>query len=334
MPVWVFCTIVSQTNSQETRGHVDAPSMAIADRPRPRHVSPDTDALFQLPLSEFTAARNTLVSRLKKSGRQDDASRVKALARPPVSAWVANQLYWRHRKAFDRLLSAGDEFRRAQAAQLKGKSVDVRSPLEARRAALAELIGLATDILGSSGHQPTPGLMRRVTTTLEAVSIVNDTADAPRPGRLVEDVDPPGFEALASLVPIAGGGPRVAGKPSVLPFSPKRHGRPAASSSGRGGREEEEDEARRAAAKAALQNAERQLREARAAAERAQAALKKAAAKVKTAEDARADAERRLDRATEELSAAKQAARQVAADAEAAAEAAADAEREVGKLRL
>lgn len=79
----------------------------------------DIDALFQLPVDEFTSARNALANRLKAAGRADAASRVKALPKPPLSAWAVNQLYWRHRTAFDALLAAGDRLRRAQATSLR-----------------------------------------------------------------------------------------------------------------------------------------------------------------------------------------------------------------------
>ena len=52
----------------------------------------EVDALFQLALPEFTAARNALASRLQKAGGKEAAATVKSLAKPPVSAWVVNQL--------------------------------------------------------------------------------------------------------------------------------------------------------------------------------------------------------------------------------------------------
>lgn len=68
----------------------------------------DVDALFRLPLAEFTGARNALAAKLKKSGRGDEAVRVKALAKPSISAWAVNQLYWNHREAFDRLIASAE----------------------------------------------------------------------------------------------------------------------------------------------------------------------------------------------------------------------------------
>jgi hypothetical protein len=90
----------------------------------------DLDALFQLPLDQFTAARNALIARLKKSRRAEDTQRVLRLHRTPIPAWAVNQLSWRHRPAFDRLLAAGERFRQAQAAQLAGKAADLRAPIE------------------------------------------------------------------------------------------------------------------------------------------------------------------------------------------------------------
>jgi len=299
--------------------------------------TPDTDPLFRLPLAEFTSARNALAAQLKKSGKRDEAERVKALAKPSIPAWAVNQLYWRHRKAFDRLMASGEQFRKAQAAQLAGKSADLRRPLESRREALGELSRLAAETLAASDHQPTPDMMRRITTTLEALSTYGDTPNGPTPGRLLDDVEPPGFETLAALVPAIGGGAQLPGnRHAVLPFH-KAQPAKASKPSAKDGRDAEEElKAQRAAAKAAVQSAERQLREVQGAAERAEATLKKSAARVKAAEDLRVEAEQRLEKAAAAVAEAKQAARKVANEAEEAAQAVHDAERalEAAKKRL
>lgn len=293
----------------------------------------EIDALFQLPPGAFTAARNALAARLKKGGRADAAEQVRSLARPSVTAWAVNHLYWRHRAAFARLLEAGEAFRAAQAAQLSGKSTELRAPLEARRAALAGMAKLAAGVLREGGSSATPENMRRITTTLEALSTYGSLPEAPRPGRLQDDVEPPGFETLAALVPRVGGdgGGRSAGPTHILPFQQKQ--RPARRGKGKAS---PEDEARRAeeerrARKAAVQEAERELRDARKAAQQAEERLKKAAARAKEAEQAKADAEQRLEKATADADAARQEARRVAAEAEEAAQALQDAERALEK---
>src|ERR1700752_3431397 len=102
-------------------------------------------------MAEFTAARNGWGGRLKKAGKDQEAERVKTLPKPSLPAWVVNQLYWRHRKAFDRLIDAGDLFRKAQGAQLSGKNADMRGPLDARREALSELTRLTVGVLRPAG---------------------------------------------------------------------------------------------------------------------------------------------------------------------------------------
>lgn len=295
----------------------------------------DIDTLFQLPLGEFTAARNALAASLKKAGRREEAERVKSLAKPSVPAWAVNQLYWRHRKTFDRLMASGADLRRAQASQLAGATAEVRGPLQERREALADLSRLAAAALEEADHQPTHETMRRITTTLEALAAYGGAEGAPSPGRLVSDVDPPGFEAFAALVPRTGAGNRTTGPTTVIPFRKKepKPGAARARTKDSGPEAEKARQAERQAARAAVQAAERALKEARTAAARAEAALKTMAARVKKAEAAKTEAEERLERAAAELSAARQEARRIAAEAEEAAQAVADAERTVERAK-
>jgi hypothetical protein len=168
----------------------------------------DVDALFRLALTEFTGARNALAAKLKKSGRGDEAAAVKALAKPPISAWAVNQLYWNHREEFDQLIASGERFHKAQTSRSAGKVADMREALEARREAITHLSDLATRLLQDAGPNPgqNPSLdtIRRITTTLEAISVYASRSDGPHPegpGRLTHDVDPPGFESFGSFVP-------------------------------------------------------------------------------------------------------------------------------------
>src|SRR5688572_20286859 len=112
-----------------------------------RGTDADIDALFVLPLEQFTAARNGLATRLKKAGRSNEAETVKALAKPPISAWAVNQLYFRHRPAFEKLMAAGKQLLEAQTAKLAGRQNDLRGLLDARRLALSELSQLAGALL-------------------------------------------------------------------------------------------------------------------------------------------------------------------------------------------
>src|SRR5215813_1186331 len=158
------------------------------------------DALFRLPLAEFIGARKDLAARLKKTGYTDEAEQVKVLAKPSISAWTVNQLYWIHRDEFDELISTGQRFRKAQAS---GKMVNMREALDARREALAQLSDLATEILTDAGHNPSLDVLRRITTTLEALSSLTSFSDETAPGRLTQDIDPPGFDSFGAFTPSA-----------------------------------------------------------------------------------------------------------------------------------
>jgi hypothetical protein len=294
----------------------------------------DVDALFQLPLTEFTAARNALAGRLKKAGDAAEADRIKAIGKPSVPAWAVNQLFWKHRIAFDRLLDAGERFRKAQTAQLAGKSTDLRAPLEERRTALSELSAHAARLLAEAGNTGAPDTMRRITTTLEALSTYAGIPDTPQPGRLVDDVQPPGFEALAALVPQTGKSERGAGPTRIIPFESKQ---PARKHPGKNGGDEKARAAERkaeiAAAREIVQNAEGTLRDARKTAQRAEEELKKAAALAKEADAEKQKAEQQLEQAAARADDARKKARTVAASAEAAAQEVEDAERALEKAR-
>src|SRR5216684_7442191 len=177
-------------------------------------VDDDIDALFKLPLTEFIDARKALATRLKKGGLGSEAEGVKALAKPSISAWTVNQLYWRHNEAFDELIATSQRFRKAQVTE---KMVNMREALDARREALSHLSDLATEALRDAAHNPSLDTLRRIATTLEALSAYTSLSDGPSLGRLTEDIDPPGFDSLGSFTPSAGVTKRAAEPLHVSP---------------------------------------------------------------------------------------------------------------------
>ena len=254
------------------------------------------DALFRLPLTEFIGARKELAARLKKNGETDEAERVKALAKPPVSAWAVNQLYWNHREAFDELIATGQRFRKAQTS---GKVVNMREALEARREALSQLSDLAAEVLTEAGHNPSLDTLRRITSTLEALS-ASTSSDGPMPGRLTQDVDPPGFDSFGSFTPVAATPKRAEprkvspAKKSVVVSAKAQPKITAAAEAAR----RQERQTRISAAKASLQNAKKALTTAQAQAKSLEAAQKRAEAATKEAEKQKSQAEERLKKAT------------------------------------
>jgi hypothetical protein len=274
------------------------------------------DALFKLPLGEFTAARNALVSRLKKAGQQTEAAEAKALPKPSVSAWVVNQLYWRHGYLFGRLFDAGERLRHAQTTR---QTSNLNELVNARREVMAALATNAADILREGGYSDTRDVMRRVASTLEALSAYGSLPDAPSAGRLTVDLEPPGFETLAGLVPPQNAVKLAASK------SPSSARQPGAKDSTHA-----RDQQRLvAAAKSAVRKAERELSVARQQAERAEARLKTAAADAKRSEAQRARLERQAAEAAREAGAARENVRAAETEAREATLAAESAEREL-----
>jgi hypothetical protein len=254
----------------------------------------EVDALYKLPLAEFTGARNALAARLKQGGRANDANLVKALTKPPVSAWAVNQLYRDHREDFDTLLAAGKRFHKASLA---GKTADLRGSLDARREALSHLADLASTLLADAGHNPSLDTIRRITTTLEAISARAPGADdGPTLGRLSQDVDPPGFELLASFMPGADR-VKIAAAPAKVSASPKSSATGAEQKAAAVREARRLDEMRRASiagAKLTLQTAKKSLADARATAQSLEGAHKKVHAEAKEAEKRKREAEGRF----------------------------------------
>jgi hypothetical protein len=254
-------------------------------------------------------------------GRTEEANAVKALAKPSASAWVVNQLYWRHRESFNRLLATGERLRRAHAGQLTGDAA--RDPVNARREAMTELARLAELILLRDGnHSATRDLMRRVMSTLEALSSYASSPAAPIAGRLTDDLQPPGFEAVAGLLP--GTGKARGQLQMALPHAEPARKQPSGAAAAR--RDEQDRKKSVAAAKAAVREAERALSAARKQAERAAAKAETAAKRAKQIEAQRAQIEKQLARVSDDAKAAQAHASEAATNANTATKEAGRAE--------
>ena len=151
------------------------------------------DELYQLPLDEFTAARNDLA---KSTG---DAS-IKKLEKPNLAAWAVNQLYWQKRKLYDEVIKTSGQVRTAYKQMLAGKSADVRAAEVFHSEAMRKAKDAIRAILESAGNSAADAVMTPVTETLDALP----TTDPP--GRLTKPLRRTGFEALQGVT--------IAAKPS------------------------------------------------------------------------------------------------------------------------
>ncbi|HEY6806785.1 MAG TPA: hypothetical protein VI306_24620 [Pyrinomonadaceae bacterium] len=294
----------------------------------------DLDELFKLTLAEFTPARNDLAAQLKKSGRASEATVVKTLAKPSVSAWAVNQLYWHQRDDFDELIAAGQRVRKFQTTGFAGKVAEMRAAVDERTKALTHLSDLASALLSDAGHSPTQDTLRRVSTTLEALSSYASLEDGPTPGRLTQDVDPPGFESLTAFS--FGGAAAVRSSEPARPVPAKKsmvQKTSAASADEEKLRKlEETRQALMAAAKVSLQSAKKLLTDVQAKAKTLEAAEKKAYAEAKEAEKLRREAEKQFNKANAAAEDAAERAQAIADEAEETAKEVEEARRNVQKI--
>lgn len=247
------------------------------------------DALYQAPLDEFIAERKKLAAELDKS----EAKQLLARRRPPISAWVVNQLWWHARDAFDALMGSAEKLRKG----------DMKASA-AHRDAIAKLRARASAILKDAGHAPTEGTLRRVTTTLSALAVSGWEPD--EPGTLSEDRDPPGFAAF-------GVGPDTDETPvkhvAKLPHKahPKKHdGHDELEQQRAAKRAAEQEEKRRAEAERKRIAAERHrveaaLRTAKAELRDREHTVKQQEKQLEAARDAVDDAQKIVDGLTEKL---------------------------------
>ena len=239
------------------------------------------DDLYQQPLNEFTQARNTLAKSLTGA----DAKRVRALAKPTLVPWAVNQVYWRARGAYDRLMKSGERLRTAQIAALEGRDADVRAATETHRHAIADAVREAERLAATAGSKPSPDALAR---SFEALSLATGSPEPP--GRLTQALQPAGFEALAGVKPQPG---------ALRAFQPRREEpAPKASPLKRAGKTGHEESRQQ---RAAEQRAEREREQAAAAAREHQAAVKKAEATLARAEAAEQQARATWDRAHDAL---------------------------------
>jgi len=165
----------------------------------PLDVDAELDRLYGLPPDEFTAARNELVSTLRKEGRRDEAEEVKGLAKPTLAAWVVNQLARREAEGVRGLVELADRQREAVAG---GDTAAMRAAAEEERRAVRELVGAARRLLREHGRG-SDAVVEKVATTLRATAGDPDARGLLERGRLAREVEASGFGALAGMQPRA-----------------------------------------------------------------------------------------------------------------------------------
>ena len=229
----------------------------------------ELDRLFGLPLSEFTSARNELAKELRDAGSREEAEQVKALRKPSVAAWLVNRVSRERELDVQRLLNAGETLRKAHADAASGQGEAFAEARRDEQRALERLAEAAREIAVREGSGQ--AAVAQATQTLRAASLTDEGRELLKRGRLTEELEPPGFEALTGLVPTQ---------------APKRRAKPRQPSKKAREKVEKLRQAEKEAA-AAARSAERE-------AERAEQEASKLRARADAAAAKRAAAEREL----------------------------------------
>jgi hypothetical protein len=208
---------------------------------------------------------------------------VKKLAKPSIPVWTANQLARREPGELRALLRSAEELRKAQERALAGKgAADFQKRLDEQRRAVRALAKLGRDILADEGRSVSDSIVERIGKTLDAAALDEGSRFLLRAGRLTDEVEPLGFEALAgmSAAPAKSRGTGTAAKP-------KRSGGAVAEARRR------VQEAQRAARELAREatRAERDADRAEGAATKARGAAREARERADAAEGALAEAQ-------------------------------------------
>ena len=254
------------------------------------------DQLYQLPLDEFTTARNALA---KDAG--DRAGEVKKLEKPNLAAWTVNQLYWRERDAYEAVIKAAEKMRGAYKQMLAGKSADVRGAEDVHQEALKEAKQAARRILDEGGHPNPDAVMMPVAETLDALP------GEEQPGRLTKPLRRMGFNVLEGIPISAKAGPA---KPAAKSKEPAKD---VSARERRAGEAEERElamarerlrfaEAAEREAESSLDRAKRGLERLQRIRERAEKEYEDAVRAEKAAEKEVSTAEKSLEKATAERS--------------------------------
>lgn len=102
------------------------------------------------------------------------------------------------------LLRSGEELRKEQQRALEGKgAADLQKRLDGQRRAVRALARLGRDILVDEGRSVSDAIVERIGKTLDAAALDEGSRALLRAGRLKEELEPPGFEALAGMTPTA-----------------------------------------------------------------------------------------------------------------------------------
>jgi uncharacterized coiled-coil protein SlyX len=265
--------------------------------------------LYAAPAADFIATRNELAKQLKADGDQLGSTRLKALRKPTVAAWLANLVARERPDELDDLLALGDEFRQS-TADLDGERLRKLTPR--RHQLLDQLTKAAKSLAEGAGQKISADVGQKLRETLDAAMVDPAVGEAVRDARISSALRHVGFGVVDE-----------SGEPSnVTPLTDERRKRAEERRAKTAPRQQEESSKDKAAREKAEREqeereqaerdaAKRELNDAIAAAEAAEATVRDLDGQLTAAREAVEKAQDEVRRITGELDEARKTARAV-----------------------
>jgi hypothetical protein len=160
---------------------VDAPDEPVSD------VEHAIGTLYGIDPASFTKERDALARRLRVTDREAAAA-VKALRRPPVTAWALNRVAREQPGDIAALVGADAALATAQREGAGREALAAAGA--ARRDVIRRLLDAAMAELTGAGHPGTPATRDRMALTLSSIAVDAGGREALVHGRLAGDLTP------------------------------------------------------------------------------------------------------------------------------------------------
>jgi hypothetical protein len=184
--------------------------------------------LYGLAPEQFTAERNRLAKAAKDAGDIRTSETIKALRKPTLAAWLANQLVRAEPAKVDDITQLGEQLRHAHVS---GDRTQLRQLTHRRYNLVQQLVKTARTNAKQQGSPVSEQIAQRLTETLDAAVVDPGAAQLLRTGQLTSALRHVGFGVVdetgapAQLAPVK---PRVirSTPPKPAPKRPSKQPKP------------------------------------------------------------------------------------------------------------
>lgn len=152
------------------------------------------DELYSGPLENFVARRDEHAKALKVAGRSEEASAVKKLRKPSVTAWAVNQVHFERGEGLAELVHLTKTLRQALA---EGDAALASKLTLLKRQLTSQLVEEAKGFLLARGYGQGQAALRAIEGSFDALAAGQQSQQL---GRLERDLKPPGFDALSPFL--------------------------------------------------------------------------------------------------------------------------------------